>query len=219
LSNLIEPHLYVGVVWPGDSRFIPVIDYPVEGAVAMRSGKLLSDFLNEGARSAASISFVSHSLGARMVLETARLLTPEISLDKIILMAGAIENNCLTKEYAAVSRRAQVIHVVASEKDMVLKLAFPIGNPPGEIIMSGHPYFRQALGLKGPSSFPANGVCKHCQIPEQWKYGHGNYLPSEENALPFSEPPGYPRNPPPFSPDDDQWKPAWSAAFVKGRST
>src|ERR1700742_4928927 len=40
---LADPNCYfVGVLWPGDSKWIPFLDYPVEGDEAIKSGKLLA---------------------------------------------------------------------------------------------------------------------------------------------------------------------------------
>lgn len=60
----------------------------------------------------------------------------------------------------------------------MLAYAFPIGNPIGEIIMAGDPYFRRALGRRGPRStvgLAAEGQI--WQIPKPWDYGHLDYLP------------------------------------------
>src|ERR1700675_9614 len=67
--SLAAPDLFVGVLWPGDS-VIPIIDYPFEGSVAIDCGARLADFCNDVCSSAQAVSFVSHSLGARLVLET-----------------------------------------------------------------------------------------------------------------------------------------------------
>lgn len=98
LCGLPSPCLYVGVLWPGDSRFLPLLDYPVEGSVALDSGRLLARFLNRWATGAATISFSSHSLGARVLLETVGNL--DRTVRTAVLMAGAIEADCLTREYA-----------------------------------------------------------------------------------------------------------------------
>ena len=56
------------MLWPGDS-IIPIVDYPIEGNVAMQSGDFLAEFCNTSCASAQSFSFASHSLGARFVLQ------------------------------------------------------------------------------------------------------------------------------------------------------
>jgi hypothetical protein len=37
---------FVGVLWPGDARWVPFIDYPIEGDEAMKSGQLLAEYLS-----------------------------------------------------------------------------------------------------------------------------------------------------------------------------
>jgi len=110
--KLPESSLFVGVLWPGDSTLLPVVDYVYEGVEAISSGKLLANYLNQNATQAQSISFVSHSLGACTVLETIRGL--DVKPQRVILMAGAIENDCLVKEYADAAVKAVKIYVAYS---------------------------------------------------------------------------------------------------------
>jgi pimeloyl-ACP methyl ester carboxylesterase len=215
LNNVSPSNLFVGVLWPGDSRYLPVLDYPVEGEEAILSGRLLAGFINQFATDAASISLVSHSLGARMVLETLQGLNLDVR--RLIMMAGAIEDDCLTNEYHDAAAKAQKIYVLASKADWVLELAFPIGNPAGEIVMRGHPYFRTALGREGPARpIPLVQRGGAWQIPDGWGYGHLDYLPGKAIA-PAIPPPidvpapdaAIPSNPPVAG-----WKSSWSAGVV-----
>jgi hypothetical protein len=215
LAAFVSPHVFVGVLWPGDSRFLPVLDYPVEGGVAVDSGRLLAPFLAEALVACASVSFVSHSLGARLVLETIRRLRrPRVAT--LILMAAAIEDDALTKEYADATAKVVRLRVVASVEDLVLELAFPVGNPLTQLLLSGHPLFRRALGRRGPAttdSLPAD--YQLWQAPEGWDYGHLDYLPGAQIggvipapiAPPAATAPDPVTNPPP-------WKPSWSAAVI-----
>ena len=213
LAGLTGANVFIGVLWPGDSRFIPVIDYPMEGSVANHSGQLLARFLARNATGAATLSFVSHSLGARTVLETIKRLDRHVSV--LVLMAGAIENDCLTHEYASVPPKVDRIRVIASERDFVLEFAFPIGNPVGEIIMRGHPYFKAALGRDGP--YPMDALENKCQVwqaPAGWDYGHGDYMPGRDVDLPFApalSPPGSTMSPPRTTAG---WKSSWSAGII-----
>ena len=207
--------LFVGVLWPGDSRFLPILDYPVEGEVAIQSGRLLARFLNQNAGNAASVSFVSHSLGGRMIL--AALDRLERDARRLILMAGAIEDDCLVNEYKSAAGKAREIYTLSSKSDWVLKLAFPIGNPVGEIIMHGHPYFKTALGRKGPAepiSLDQRGGA--WQIPDDWGYGHLDYLPGAAMGPRFPPPIAAPgeSDPLPLVPALPGWKPSWSAGVV-----
>ena len=214
--------LFVGVLWPGDSGFIPVLDYPFEGSEAIQAGRRLAAFLNTHGASAGSFSFASHSLGARMVLEAIRNLA--VKARHLTLMAGAIEDDCLASEYKAAAQNCRQIWTLASRKDRVLELVFPIGNLLAEIIMHGHPYFSTAIGRNGPAGpIPVDQRGGAWQIPDGWDFGHGDYLPSA---------PGVPFVPPsligPLPPAADApapsnvpapWKPSWSAAAVSSEET
>lgn len=207
--------LFVGVLWPGDSHYFPILDYPVEGAVAIQSGRLLARFLNQNALNAASVSFVSHSLGGRMILEALDKL--ERQARRLILMAGAIEDDCLVNEYKSAADKARQIYILSSKSDWVLEFAFPIGNPVGEIIMHGHPYFRAALGRNGPAepiALDQRGGA--WQIPDDWDYGHLDYMPGSDVGPRFAPPIAQPaaNDPTPIDPNVGDWKPSWSAGVL-----
>ncbi len=199
----------LGILWPGDSRWIPKVDYVVEGDEAIASGKLLADFINSNFGGALSISFASHSLGARVVLQTMSGLNRKPRT--LFVMAGAIDNTCLIKEYSSAAGKVQNISVVASRSDDVLKWAFPTGNFLSGILSRGIPYVHEALGREGPASpYPAN-LHADWQIPDGWDYGHGDYLPDAAPIAPVLTPIVAFPGPMPNA------KPAWSAALMSGR--
>jgi hypothetical protein len=216
--QLPDSCLFVGVLWPGDSRLHVVVDYVYEGVEAIASGKLIAGYLNQNATRAQSISFASHSLGARTVLEAVRGL--DTNPRRVILMAGAIENDCLVREYADAAAKVSEIYVLASRSDFVLEWAFPAGNLIGEIIMHGHPYDRTALGRNGPvRPIPSSLHVGAWQIPDGWDYGHLDYLPKGTIGPAFALPvvaPGPDTGIPvdQSDPASAGWKPAWSAGAV-----
>jgi hypothetical protein len=215
LLSLGPNGMFVGIFWPGDSRWLPILDYPVEGEVAIQSGQLLAPFLNQWFASANSISFVSHSLGARTVLETIRGLTLPVRF--LTLMAGAIEDDCLVDEYADAVKNVREISILASRRDEVLALAFPIGNLAEGILTPTHPFWHSAIGRSGPQAPFPPPLSKNWQIPDSWGYGHLQYLPGATSsmarmALPVDVPAVDLSTPIP-----DAQKPAWSAAFVSTR--
>lgn len=217
----------IGILWPGDCIIPIFVDYVVEGNEAIQSGKLLSAFINNNFIGAVSLCFASHSLGARVVLQTIDGLAPTFRIRRTLLMAGAIDDNCLTAEYSAAANKIDGISILASTRDDVLALAFPIGNPLQGIIDSGHPYYHAALGREGPAApyLPPPRLHPDWQIPANLNYGHLNYLPSEIIPAGFSLPVDIPPDNGPCPPADtppplagsDQWKPAWSAAFASSR--
>ena len=217
--------LPVGILWPGDCIVPIFVDYVVEGKEAIQSGDDIADFLNDNAAGAVSLCFASHSLGARVVLQIISGLNSGFRIRRTLLMAGAIDDDCLTNEYAAAAQKIEQISLLASEKDAVLELAYPLGNPLQGIIDSGHPYWHAALGRGGPATpYPA-ALRPNWEIPANLDYGHLDYIPGEPipAAFPFPQdiPPDAGPNPPATTPDaldpPENWKPAWSAAFASSR--
>jgi hypothetical protein len=219
----------VGVLWPGDARWIHVVDYPVEGDEAIAAGNELAAFLNNNFTSALSLSFASHSLGARTVMQTIAGLARQVR--RLLLMAGAIDNTCLSAEYATAAAKVQSISVLASRSDEVLKWAFPAGNFVGGFFSRGEPYIHEAIGREGPAEpYPSpNNIHADWQIPDDWSFGHGSYLPPnplgaapvQYGPLPYFPAPNAPP-PPPFAPaalagNATLWQPGFSAAVETSR--
>src|SRR5437763_1366862 len=87
--------LFIAALWPGD-WIVPVINYPFETPVATRSGALLGAWCNRWLTGARSLSFVSHSLGARVVMEAVKALARPARI--CCVTAGAVNADCLTAE-------------------------------------------------------------------------------------------------------------------------
>jgi hypothetical protein len=214
--------LFIGVLWPGDSGWIPFLDYPVEGNEAIKSGQLLAAYLGANFGGAASISLASHSLGARMALETVRRLPTSFRVKALMLMAAAIDDNCLTGEYRDAAARVDTISVLASQCDEVLKWAFPLGNPLSGIITRGDPYWHAALGRTGPTppDQPAN-LSKTPILPNSWEFGHSSYInygaAGSAEAGPFPQPTVVQPEGSPKPSSALNWQPAWAAGFVSTR--
>ncbi|MGB0063078.1 MAG: alpha/beta hydrolase, partial [Terracidiphilus sp.] len=219
----------VGMLWPGDARWIHVVDYPVEGNEAIDAGNALAGFLNSNFAGALSLSLASHSLGARVVLQTIQGLNR--SVRRLFVMAGAIDNTCLAGEYAAAAAKVQSISLLASRSDDVLEWAFPAGNFVSGLFARGAPYVHEALGREGPAEpYPSpDNIHADWQIPDGWSFGHGSYLPpnplganpSRYPPLPYFPPPDMPE-PPSYAPaalqsDETLWQPAFSAAVQSSR--
>jgi hypothetical protein len=170
--------LFIGVLWPGD-WWIPAINYPFAGGPAMAAGRGLAVLCNQWLGDAASVSFVSHSLGARVILEASR--ATRMKPRNVCVTAGAVNRDCLVSEYSAAQKNASSISNLASDKDLVLQLAYPVGDPFADILNDDHAFFKAALGRRGPARpVPAN--TSPAQIPSGLEYGHGNYLPPGDAA-------------------------------------
>lgn len=166
----------IGVLWPGD-WWIPVINYPAEAGDAVRCGRYLSTFCNDALVHAAAFSFVSHSLGARVVLECVKRLKRKAR--EVCVMAAAADDDCLTsKQYDRVRGNAQRVSVLASKGDRVLRIAYPLGDFFSDVFYDDDRATRAALGYHGPRPLPPEAVV-HSQIPGR-VYRHDDYLPSDD---------------------------------------
>jgi hypothetical protein len=216
LLQLVPSSIFVGLLWPGDSVWLHGLAYPGEPKVANETGQLVAPFIEQNFTEAASISFASHSLGARVILQTMSKMTRKIRT--CTLMAGAIDDNCLTSEFKTTTPNIEEISVLASKKDKVLSAAFPIGNILGGIIAAGHPWWHSALGHSGPATpWPTNFEAPF-MIPDKWDYGHGNYLQIDAShpviPLPENVPP---EGTPEPAAEATGWQEAFSAAFASTR--
>lgn len=216
LLQLPQPgSAFIGLLWPGDSVWAHGLDYPEEPKIADEAGALAAEFIDANFQRAASISFASHSLGARVVLATISHLS--LPVRRVTLMAPAIDDNCLTTEFQAVAEQVGTISVLASKQDEVLSAAFPLGNFFAGIIAAGHPWWRAALGHGGPAlPWPANFQGPF-QIPDDWKFEHSNYLQIDD-----PEPPALrlPVDVPPqgsLPPPGTGWQESFSSAFASTR--
>jgi hypothetical protein len=210
---------FVGLLWPGDSIWAHGLDYPAEPKVADDAGALLADFIDTTFAAAASVSFASHSLGARVILSTINNMS--LPVRRVMIMAGAVDDNCLTAEFEAAAEKVDQISLLVSKKDEVLSFAFPAGNLFSGIIAAGHPWWRAALGHAGATTPWPSNLQAPFMIPDNWDYQHGDYLLiGGQAAMKLPIPTGSPGNGAgyPGSAADGVavagWQSAFSAAFV-----
>jgi len=215
LLQLPQPHsAFVGLLWPGDSVLPLGLDYPEEPRVADEAGRMTAAFIDANFQDAASISLASHSLGARVALATISHMS--LPVRRLTLMAPAIDDNCLAKEFQAAAAKIGAISVLASKKDEVLSIAFPLGNFFADFIDANHPWWSAALGHCGPAKpWPANFQAPF-EIPNGWKFGHGDYLHIDNPepprlTLPVNVPPQ--GSPVPLLLPDGKSVPGWQEAF------
>ena len=141
-------------------------------------------------------------------------------------MAGAVDDNALTGEFADAAAQIGEISVLSSAKDEVLTWAFPLGNLASGIIAVGHPWWHAALGHAGPAQpWPGNMTAPY-GIPDNWDYQHGYYLainqpPAPNLPIPTEVPPnGTAPLCAECGPDGEPvpgWTEAFSAAFASSR--
>jgi hypothetical protein len=218
LLQLPKPYsAFLGLLWPGDSVWAHGLDYPEEPKVANDAGALIGPFIDANFANAASISFASHSLGARVVLAT--IANMSLPVRRLTLMAGAIDDDCLNTEFQAAIAKVGTVSLLASKKDTVLSMDFPMGNFVAGIVAEGHPWWRAAIGHTGPAQpWPANFQAPF-EIPDDWQFNHGNYLqidlfPVATVTVPTDVPPN--GSPLPAL-GATGWQEAFSSAFVSTR--
>jgi hypothetical protein len=172
----------VGVLWPGD-HWTGALSYPFEGNDADDSGAELARFIERVVRPGAGLSFVSHSLGARVVMETVkRLIGGGYRIGQICLMAAAIDDSSLAdpEDYRDAVEITERVAVLASHKDKVLRFAYPGGD-----LLQAFFFWDDdaglAAGYHGPKAVdehPLPSHVYHCQIPDLRDSDHGDYIPA-----------------------------------------
>ena len=222
LLQLPPTAVFLGLLWPGDSVWAHGLDYPDEPKIANHAGELVAQFLNANFGGVASLSFASHSLGARVILQTITLLKSPVR--RATIMEGAINDNCLNTEFKAAVEKISELSILASKKDEALSVAFPLGNFVAGIITVGHPGWRGALGHGGPVNPLPSNLRSPFEIPGNWEYRHGNYLQIDPIPIPILPLPTV--VPPAGSPiptlgaagiPAQGWQEAFSSAFVSTR--
>jgi hypothetical protein len=176
--NLGPSELFIGILWPGD-WWIPAINYPFEGATSIKCGQNLAAFCNENLNAARSVSFASHSLGGRLVLEAVENLNRPARVT--CLTAGAVNADCFQTEYAASVGMSDSLSALASREDRVLQLAFPLGDIIADLLNQDHALGEPALGRNGPEQ-PVDGKVAPSQIPDDEGFDHGDYFPPSESG-------------------------------------
>jgi hypothetical protein len=217
--------VFIGVLWPGDCVVPIFVDYIWEGSEAEKSGTLLGGFVDANFGIANSVTFASHSLGARVVLQAIHTLQTVTPVKQLILMAPAIEDDTLAREFADVPAKVRHITVMFSKKDQVLAKAYPAGNLLTDLLGRGDPNLIPALGRDGPSDDSPGNVKPFRIFPAGWNFGHTDYLPGgpidfafpQSVQIPMDDGTDSPTGTPDDLVKDGSWKPCWSAAFAGTR--
>lgn len=181
----------VAVTWPGD-HWAKFASYSFEGNDADDSGAELVRFIDRVITPGADLSFVSHSLGARVVMESVKRLTSGgFAVRQICMMAAAIDDFSLAhpNDYRAAALAADRVAVLASRNDKVLRFAYPVGD-----FLQAFLFWRDkrgsALGYHGPRMAREHaipGCVLHFQISDSARADHGDYFtPAKPSAKPSS---------------------------------
>jgi hypothetical protein len=179
--------LLVPVLWAGD-WYLPV-NYPFLLPDIRRTGAYFADLFLSGAARPARVSFMTHSMGARVVLETvqqtlsgaaARQRPPVF--ETCLFTAPAVSDEVLDdSNYADAVAAVERFVVVSSRADTVLSGAFPWGNAVEQALWPRDPGADDALGRYGPRLKPGSaalGKTEWYEIPLNVGQNHGDYVPS-----------------------------------------
>ena len=186
---------------------------------------MLGEFVRDNFGFAASLTFASHSLGARVVLQAIQMLAESDLVRNLILLAAAIEDDTLLHEFNQAAKKVDRISVVYSFEDHVLQLAYPGGNLIGGLIERGDPNVKAALGRLGPSAPWPGKILPNPRLPDFWKYGHTDYMTTNPVAGNFTQPvkvpdpsiQALPSGMLPTMAPGDTWKPCWSPGYAATR--
>lgn len=174
--------VFLSVLWPGDG-WAKALTYPFEGRDADDTADVLARWLATHVDPATRLAFGGHSLGCRVVMRTAQHLARRgaPALDRICLMAPAIDSDALGRLGATCYREATVaadrIAVLASEQDLVLRFAYPLGDLAQTILFGER--WGAALGRRGPVETDPSIVARIEPVPKAdpaHDIDHGDYL-------------------------------------------
>lgn len=182
----------VVVTWPGDHSMVPInfASYLWRKNDANDCGREFERFCKRSLAPDAILSFVSHSLGARVVMESMSRLQDRFTIDRVCLMAAAIDDDSLADpdQYRQAVKAAGRVAVLASEKDFILQQTYQPGQHPVRTLLAPGSLFltAKALGYSGPKprtekvfwyhSIPE--TIHHEQIHSDRNVGHLDYVDS-----------------------------------------
>lgn len=164
-----------GYISLGLSRNAPTVSkaaYPFQIPSAKLAARALYEYITKESKGVARINIIAHSLGCRVTLEMLGLFaqspsTVKVTFPFVAFMAPAIPVYFFDRVadiYQRSIARAEKVIVLHSTRDLVLKMAFPVGQT-----AAGEGFYPAAVGSKaGPLSF-----WKHRERTEN---GHSGYF-------------------------------------------
>ena len=203
LAERLRPdldRLVVPVLWPGDMdlatlQLVSFLSYAFEYDNADEAGERLGDAICAQMGRARRVSFLSHSLGARVVVRAAERVarrrrrgeaTPR--LGELCLLAPAIDATAFTDPRASRALVAEVegITVLGSRGDTVLRFVYPLGDLGATLLaFFRDERVRSALGYGGirPDN-PWPERLGDTILAADLGVDHGDYFPGEADADP-----------------------------------
>ncbi len=188
----------VSVLWPGD-HWSGALSYSFEGRDADDTAVELARYIYNVIRRDARISFVTHSLGARIALGAIQHIGRYgYAADQVCMMAAAVDDYsvAIPTGYRFAVDRSRRIAVLASRNDSVLRYAYPAGDLLQAFVFWRSDEYGQALGYHGPRARGSYAVPRqvfHSQISDWRNAGHSDYVPTnpptrnQESAADFCD--------------------------------
>jgi hypothetical protein len=191
----------LAVLWPGDVNLGPLsfLSYPVEGNDADDTACALARYLDRVLRPDTTLSFVSHSLGARVVFGAiSQLDRKKFGVREVCVMAPAVDDSSVSDpgSYRVAADSSVRVSVLASRQDNVLKWAYPIGDFVQALLFFWKDAPGGALGRFGARPYrdlPVPDEVVSTLIPDRDKVDHGDYLfspapdPRQRRAAAFAD--------------------------------
>ena len=189
LAGILETSIegaIVAVLWPGD-HWARAASFPLEGRDADDTAAELHKFMLLNLLARPTVSFLTHSLGARVALNTIDRVggtaaqRDRFEVDQVCLMAAAIDDYSLADRdvYQTATDEANRVAVLASKKDRVLKFAYPAGD-----LLQAFKFWEEdfglALGYHGPRDHGKDPVPPNVRgksIAKDRVSRHADYLP------------------------------------------
>ncbi len=188
----------VPVLWAGD-WYLP-INYPFLLPDIRLTGGYFADLILSSATQMSRVSFVTHSMGVRVALETIQQTMAKAKkagyrtpvFDTAIFTAGAASDEVLDDpDYADAVDAVDRFVVVSSRADTILSDFFPGGNAVEQALWENDPGADAALGRYGPrlkQGSKALGKTRWYEIPQgsgdRLDANHGDYFPSPWEPVP-----------------------------------
>jgi hypothetical protein len=185
----------IPTLWAGDS-YLPV-NYPFLLPDVRATAANFASFIWSAATQMSRVSFVSHSLGARVVLETIRQTVagrnryPTPQFVNAILTAAAVSDDILdSPDYADAVDALRAIVVVSARSDEVLSDDFGLGNAVEQALWADDAGADDALGRFGPKLKPGSRALAKTvwyditAINPAVDQQHGDYVPAPWELVP-----------------------------------
>lgn len=173
----------IPVLWAGD-WYLPV-NYPFLLPDIRLTARHFADFIWSSASRMRRVSFVTHSMGARVALETARAALAARdrytlpAFDTAIFTAGAAPDDIMDQaDFADTIAAFRRFVVVSSSADTVLSGAFPWGNLAEQALWTDDPGSDVALGLHGPRLKPGSAALAKTTWYALTDHLHSDYVPA-----------------------------------------